>query len=161
MDGNAKMEQLSLAYVRAVSADAGYQVSIPELDDDSVDGILISRHRKRPRIDFQAKATTQSILRNGHIHFPLGIKNYNDLRADTLTPRILVVLLMPRDQTEWLSQTNEQLCLRRCAYWMSLEGLAEVPNRSTVNVCIPTANVFCSRQLTDLMSKVENGESLC
>ena len=55
MTPNLQMEQLSLAYVRAVAAGAGYQVSIPNPDVDSVDGVLASSMGRRPRIEFQAK----------------------------------------------------------------------------------------------------------
>ena len=158
---NSQMELLSLAYVRAVAANSGYQVSRPEIDNDSIDGILIASVGRRARIDFQAKATTQNLVWGDHIRFPLSIKNYNDLRDSTMTPRILVVLMMPRDRDKWLGQTNEELCLRRCAYWMSLENLPEVPNKDSVTVYVPTANIFSSEQLINLMRKVEKGETLC
>jgi hypothetical protein len=161
MTPNSQMELLSLAYVRAVAAYAGYQVSRPEIDNDSIDGILIASVGRRARIDFQAKATTQDLLRGDRIRFPLSIKNYNDLCASTLTPRILVVLMMPQDRDMWLGQTNEELCLRRCAYWMSLENLPKVPNKNSVTVYVPTANIFSSEQLVNLMRKVEKGETLC
>ena len=43
MTPNLKMEQRSLAVIRAVAADAGYQVVTPEPDVDSVDGVLMAR----------------------------------------------------------------------------------------------------------------------
>ena len=90
---------------------------------DSVDGKLVSFTGMRPQIDFQAKATTRHAFGDGGIHFPLPIKNYDDLRADTRTPRILIVLLMrPDGDDSGLTQSADELCLRRCAYWLSLEG---------------------------------------
>lgn len=86
MTPNIRMEQLSLAYIRAVAADAGYQVSRPDPDMDSVDGILMSSQGRRPRIEFQAKATSRDIGRDGNIRFPLPVKNYEKLRADSWTP---------------------------------------------------------------------------
>ena len=85
---NLKMEQFSLAYIRAVVASAGYQMVRPEPDTDSVDGILMSDFGSRPRIEFQAKATAQDIVRSGNLHFPLPIKNYNELIIHTKVPRI-------------------------------------------------------------------------
>lgn len=58
---NVQMEQLSLVHIRAVAADGGCQVTRPEVDDDSVDGVLMASFGRRPRIDFQAKATTQNV----------------------------------------------------------------------------------------------------
>ncbi len=38
--------------------------------------------------------------------FPLGLKNYHELRATTLIPRLLVVLVLPKNPAEWL-ETSE------------------------------------------------------
>lgn len=161
MTKNMQMEQLSLAYIRAVAANAGYQVTRPEPDVDSVDGVLMASFGKRPRIEFQAKATTQDILRGNELRFPLPIKNYNELRADTRVPRILIVFLMPEEESHWLVQTNDELCLRRCAYWFSLESSPGTSNTDTVTVRVPVGNVFDSSKLVDLMQQAERGETLC
>ena len=158
---NVQMEQFSLVHIRAVAADAGCQVTRPEVDDDSVDGILMANFGRRPRIDFQAKATAQDILRENVIYFPLPVKNYEELRADTRIPRILIVTLIPRQRDEWLTQTHHELSLRRCSYWQCLEAREATRNASTVTVEIPTANMFNTAQLETLMQKAERGESLC
>ncbi len=161
MNLNEQKEQFSLAYIRAVAAQAGYQITRPELDSDSVDGTLIADFGRRPRIDFQAKATSQQIVQGDNIHFALKIKNYDALRADTLTPRILIVVLMPKEESQWLTQTHEQLCLRYCGYWISLEGHQEVSNTTSVTVHIPLVNMFNAERLVDLMTKAEKGQPLC
>lgn len=161
MNLNEQKEQFSLAYIRAVAAQAGYQISRPELDNDSVDGTLIADFGRRPRIDFQAKATSQQIKRGDNIHFALKIKNYDDLRSETRTPRLLIVVLMPKEKSRWLTQTQEQLCLRYCGYWVSLEGHQEVSNTTSITVHIPLVNMFNVEQLDDLMTKAEKGQSLC
>lgn len=162
MERSDQMELFSLAYVRAVAAVAGYAVTDgPYPDDDSVDGILAGDFGRRPRIDFQAKATGRDILRGDHLHFPLSAKNYNDLRLPTRTPRILVVLLMPEDMSQWTRQTPEELCLRYCAYWRCLEGEPDSPNTASVTVHVPTVQQFNPVQLTGLMLKADRGDSLC
>ena len=161
MTPNWQMEQLSLAYIRTVAAKAGFQVTRPELDIDSVDGVLMANFGQRPRVDFQAKSTTRNVLRDEALHFPLPLKNYNDLRADTRTPRILIVLLMPDDDARWVTQSEEELCLRHCAYWLSLESHTATANTSNITVQIPTANIFSVDQLITLMGKADRGESLC
>lgn len=107
MDLNAMKERFSLAYIGAVASRAGYYIVEPRVDQDSVDGTLMGDIGRRPRIDFQAKATAQDILRESHLAFPLPVKNYNDLRADTRTPRILIVVLIPGDSSKWLSQSHD------------------------------------------------------
>jgi len=161
MTPNLQMEQLSISYVRAVAAIAGFQVNLPVPDIDSVDGVISSTTNRRPKIDFQAKATTQDRLRDGVVRFPLPVKNYNDLRADTISPRILIVLLMPSSPLDWAVQTEEELCMRHCAYWHSLEGQPETSNSVSVTVHLPTHNILSVNQLTDLMNRVNRGESLC
>ena len=161
MTPNMQMEQLSLAYVRAVAADVGYQVTRPEVDVDSVDGILMGSSGGRGRIDFQAKATTQDVLSGNELRFPLPVKNYDDLRADTLTPRLLIVLLMPRERGEWLQHSLRELCLRRCAYWLSLEDCPSTSNSHTVTVSVPARNMFDGGNLVGLMDKAARGEPLC
>lgn len=163
MNLNNQKEQFSLAYIRAVAAQAGCQTTLWEDDYNSVDGTLRADFgRKVAKIDFQAKATSQQIVRGENIHFPLPIKNYNDLRAaDTTMPRILIVVLMPSDKSQWLTQNHERLCLRHCGYWLSLEKHQEVSNTTSVTVHIPLANMFNAEQLVDLMTRAEKGQSLC
>ena len=154
------MEQRSLVVVRAVAADAGYQVVRPEPDDDSVDGILMARFGRRPRIEFQAKATARNMIRGDSLHFPLPVKNYDELRLASWTPRILVVALMPDETEPWLSQTDEELCLHSSAYWASLADMPPVSNTATVTVQISTVNVFNRAQLEAMMNRAEAGGSL-
>jgi hypothetical protein len=70
MNITQRMECLSRAYIQAVAAYAGFQVSKPDVDDDSIDGIIMSRIGKRPRIEFQLKATSQDVLKADHLAFP-------------------------------------------------------------------------------------------
>lgn len=161
MNPNMQMEQFSLAYIRAVAAGAGYQMTRPEVDDDSIDGVLMAGFGRRARIELQAKATAQDLIRDDTIHFSLSVKNYNDLRADTQTPRILIVVLMPREEHLWVTQTEDELCLHHCAYWLSLEGRLPVPNTTSVTVHIPTIHIFDKLQLQELMTKAARGSRLC
>lgn len=157
MDEALRKEQLSMAYIRAVAACAGFQVVRPEVDDDSVDGIIMADFGRRPRLEIQAKATSQDMSSGDHIRFPLKVKNYNELRIDTLHPRLLVVLLMPENESDWLTQTTERLCLHHCAYWLALHDQPPTSNTSTVTVHMPRANVFNPDHLTDIMHRIQNG----
>ena len=160
MTPNLKMEQRSLVVVRAVAADAGYQVVRPEPDVDSVDGVLMASFGRRPRIEFQAKATARDIMGTNSLRFPLPVKNYDELRLASWTPRILVVALMPDESEAWLSQTDDELCLHSSVYWVSLADMPAVSNTTTVTVQIPTVNVFDREQLEAMMSRAEAGDSL-
>lgn len=155
-----RKERLSIAYISAVAAKAGFDLLETRIDVDSVDGILKGAEGLRPQIDFQAKATSRDILRSDHLSYPLSKKNYDDLRAETVVPRLLVVFLMPSDDTQWLSLTEDELVLRNCAYWMSLRGRPSVDNESSVTVHLPRSQVFDESQLRVLMMRAESGPNL-
>ena len=63
------MELFPQAYIRAVAAQAGFQVTRDE-SDTGLDGMLIGDTGRRPVIGFQAKSTSQEILSGGYLHFP-------------------------------------------------------------------------------------------
>ncbi len=160
MTPNLQMEQRSLVVIRAVATDAGYQVVRPNPDVDSVDGILMASFGRRPRIEFQAKSTSRDMIQGDNLRFPLPVKNSEELRIASWTPRLLIVALMPGESEPWLSQTDDELCLRSSVYWLSLSGMPERSNTASVTVPIPTANVFDPAQLDALMSRAEAGSPL-
>ena len=160
MDLNTRKERFSLAYINGVATYADCEVLEPRVDRGSVDGIL-KRTAIGEILGFQAKATSRHIVsRDGRqLNFPLPMRDYDNLRT-AVTPFILIVVLLPEDETEWLAQTHDELCLRYCAYWLSLAGLPEVTNTNSVTVHVPTTNVFGSHQLTELMDRAARGETL-
>ena len=145
--------------MQAVAACAGYHIVYPQVDDDSTDGQLQGREGMRPRLDFQLKSTGQPVIRNSDLHFSLPIKNYNDLRTETIVPRILIIVLLPQNDTEWLGQTEEQLVMRKCAYWQSLSHEPDVENTATITVKVPRAQVFSVEQVRELMTQIALGGS--
>ena len=153
-------ERLSLVYVKALAARAGFVTSAPEPDRDSVDLRVQAGGPGRPALDLQLKAT--AVLdepQAGFVPFRLTVKNYSDLRVETQTPRLLVVFELPRDESRWMTVTTEELVLRRRAYWLSLQqGHAEDAERQTVTVRIPERNVFDVDALRELMEQSRKGE---
>lgn len=160
MDLNDRKSRFSLGYITAVAAHAGYQVLETRVDKDSVDGVLMGEEGRRPRIEFQAKATARDLLRPDYLAFPLPLKNYEDLRAEVITPRLFVVVVLPDRESDWLAHSEEELRLRRCGYWLSLAGEPEVSNTSSVTVRIPRSQVLDTDQLRALMLRAEGGEAL-
>ena len=154
-------ERLSLVYVKALAARAGFTTSPRDLDRDSIDLNIHGGGLFRPALDLQLKATiTLGTARNGYLSFPLSIKNYDDLRVTTQIPRLLVMLELPQDESDWMMVTPEELILRRRAYWLSLQGgeHGEVSNKKTVTVHVPVGNVLDVETLEALMEKSCNGE---
>lgn len=160
VNDNDRKERFSLAYISAVAAHAGYQIAVPPIDKDSIDGIFVGDEEGRPRIEFQAKATSRNVLRGTHLTFRLKLKNYDDLRAVSLWPLILLVVILPPEDADWLVHGEDELRMRRCGYWLSLAGQPATMNRHAVSVRIPRSQVFDTAQLRELMGRVSRGEPL-
>lgn len=158
MDENMQKEQFSNAYLRAVAAVAGFSVAKPEVDDDSVDWSLQARsrdgYRRSPRLELQLKCTAEPNIANGVLRYPLKVKNYDDLRIDTVVPRILVVVTIPGDIKGWLDQSPEKLTLRHCAYWANLLGKPKTDNKYDVTVEVPLAQVLSVEGLRAMMKRI-------
>lgn len=160
MTPNLQMEQFSLAVIRAVAAAAGYHVTRPETDMHGVDGVLMAGFGRRPRIEFQAMATSRDIRLDDQLRLPIPVRNYDELRLESWAPRILIVALMPSASEPWLLESDDGLYLNTSVYWVSLAGLPPVPNTASVTISIPIANVFNQEQLTALMTHAEAGSPL-
>ena len=160
LTGPDQKEGLSLAYVKALAARAGFSTAVPEPDRDSVDLRIMAGGPRRPALDLQLKATADlAEAQDGFRRFRLRIKNYNDLRVETQTPRLLVVLDLPQDEAQWMTVTTEELVLRRRAYWVSLQRAhEEVMSQETVTVPIPEGNVFDVATLQTLMERSRSGD---
>ena len=151
-------EALSRVYARAVAARTGYVTADYDMDRDGVDLRIQAGGGMRPALDLQLKATVNlGQPHDGHFRFPLNRRNYDLLRIDTQTPRLLMVLDLPSDKREWMTMTENELVLRRCAYWLNLKGYDETENRRSVTVRIPSDNLFNVNGLRALMEQSREG----
>ena len=165
MDLSQRKEQFSRVYVRAIATVAGFNIYQPEVDDDSIDlgiaGRIAFDMPRPPRLELQAKCTSGEVVHAERIVYRLELKNYNDLRTiDLIVPRILVVVHVPQDESEWLHQSEKELVLRHCAYWMSLRGMEETRNRSKVTIQLSRGNIFSVANLRALMTQVARKEPI-
>ena len=155
MSPNFIQEQLSRAYVRASLFQAGYRLTTPEVDDHGIDGTVVDPDRRGiNRVDFQLKATTDYEIGGDTIVYDLRVEDYNRLIIEDDVPRALILFIMPDDAEEWLTQSNEELCLRKCSYWVSLMGLQPSRNSSSVRVRVPLANMFDQDGLRDMFRQL-------
>ena len=158
-----RKEALSRVYARAVAAIAGYVTADADFDRDGVDLRIQSGGAMRPALDLQLKATINlraspdGRRKNGHYRFPLNRRNYDLLRMETQTPRLLVVLDLPRKEKRWATITAEKLVMRRRAYWLSLRNCDATDNQSSITVRIPMGNVFDVDNLRVLMDQSRRG----
>jgi hypothetical protein len=165
MDENEQKQQLSLAYLHAVASASGYACYSPSVDDDSIDRGLAARGGvlgilQSPRIEVQLKSTVRVPLQEGEKSFTYRLKrkNYDDLRGVYMVPRLLVVLLLPRDPAEWIEQSHEVMMSRYAAYYLSLSGMPARENVSTVSVTLPRRNLFSIANLRRLMAEASLGK---
>ena len=151
-------EALSRVYAHAIAARAGYLTANYDLDRDGIDLRIQAGDGMRPALELQLKATVNLTGQDeGHVHFPLKRRNYDLLRIATQTPRLLVVLDLPDDKERWVTITEDELVLRRRAYWLNLNGYSETESLSTVTVRIPTRNLFDVKNLHSLMEQSREG----
>jgi hypothetical protein len=160
-----QQEGLCRAFIQAVASRCGCSCAFRDFDygiDVTVHHIK-ARDRRRVesgvRLDIQAKSTTTASIGTKFVHYDLEVKSYEDLRdLDTRCPRILVLLVLPDDDAEWLAITEEHLLLRRCAYWLNLQGHPQTTNKDTVRVQIPRSHVFSAAALAGILERAQRGE---
>jgi hypothetical protein len=111
------------------------------------------------KLDIQAKSTMQAEVGKTHVRYDLEVRAYEHLRdLRAWCPRILVVLVLPKREAQWSTQTEDELILRYCAYWLSLRGRGPVKQRRTIRVLIPRANLFSVEALRTLVTRLKRGE---
>lgn len=158
MDINAQKEQFSKAYVQAISAVAGCSWATPSVDDDSIDVSLSAKMFRGPKLDLQLKCHAAATPTGTSFAYQLKLKNFDELRGDQLlVPRILVVLLVPPDPSDWLKYSEPELTLRRAAYWVSLRGLPATTNKSKVTIQVPQLQHFDVVGLQGMMNRISTG----
>jgi hypothetical protein len=158
-------EALSKAYVQAICCMGGYNYSTDAKDygfDFTIKGVLRRSSGKYCssglNLDIQIKATTEYEITETHIKYPLRNKNYNDLAQNMNggTKRILVVLLLPANKEEWLNQDIESLVIKKCAYWLCLEGMPLKDNEeSSTTISIPSQKIFSVDNLNRIMAEIQ------
>jgi hypothetical protein len=103
-------ERLSVAYVTAVAARAGCQISKLDIDKQSIDVTIRPIKGRKVSIDLQLKATSKNCYQDEVISLDLPVNNYDDLRDSKCTaPHYLVVLVLDPDDDAWLA--SDEVCV--------------------------------------------------
>jgi hypothetical protein len=160
--------ELSYAYIHAVAAAAGAECNCTgrHSDNAGVDAKLtgwgpfdVPTLRQEVDINVQLKATTKSpVLIQSKLSYSFsGIAKYDDLRSDQVsTPRILVVLFLPQDQSAWIEHSFDALSLKKCAYWVSLRGAPPSTNATSQTIYLPETQRFDRDGLRRLFAEIGN-----
>jgi hypothetical protein len=153
-------EALSEAVLRAIAARAGFIVAKPEYDRDGIDVVLCAGGSARPKIDVQLKASINARIVGQEVRYPLEVKNYDKLRGNSQTPRMLVLMRLPRSKTRWLSANEKQFVMNHCLYWLCLKDAPPTTNKKTKTVHIPRKNLLTVSELRRLMKRSQLGSLL-
>ena len=162
-----RKEALGQAYVRAVVAKAGFNIAKSE-KDYGLDGTIkdvVNRngryHENGIAIEYQLKSSSNVSFEGDYIVYDLESKNYNDLALwEGTSPGILILFVMPSDESDWVTFDEERLEIRHCAWWCSLEGEPPTENAARRRIKISKANVFSPEALEAMMTTVRGGNRL-
>ncbi|MGA9380995.1 MAG: DUF4365 domain-containing protein [Phormidium sp.] len=167
MEINIQKEEFSYAFVYAVTAAKGYffQRTTTPLDQLGIDliitGVSVQGVMGFPQLFVQLKCTSRELFDETYLKYPLKTKNYEELRTpNQYPPLILIVVVVPDNLENWLNQSETELCLRHCGYWISLAGALPTENKESVTVSIPRTNIFTANTLQQLMQRIAQGENL-
>lgn len=163
--------RISYAYLHAVASHAGYvcRPATPDEDKEGIDAVVTAygtfpgTWRTQVTINIQLKATVKQPTDDGtHLsYFVPGIRRYDKLRDDHREPvRLLVVLFLPREHPEWLECTEDQLVLKRCAYWASIRNADASDNDSGKTVKIPKDQILKPENLKTLVNRLAHGDDI-
>ena len=164
--------ELSYAYLHAVASSAGFSCEYRNrhLDGAGVDATITEDGRKLAddsiltsfSIDLQLKATYRELSESvGRFSYSLAVPHYDKLRLEEVaSPRLLLILRLPRNPKEWLQVSHETLVARRCVHWVSLRGAPASANDSHQTVYVPTQNLLTPEGLTNLMKRFSRQEVL-
>ncbi|MYT15613.1 protein of unknown function (DUF4365) [Streptomyces sp. SceaMP-e96] len=110
--------------------------------------------RRYPRISAQVKCWDRPDDAGDCWRYPLRVHNFNLLAGtDFYEPRFLFLVVVPRDDSEWIEAGHESLTLRHAAYWACFHQLAPLEGRrkdSTFTVSVPKANLLTVETLRSL-----------
>jgi hypothetical protein len=161
------MEQLQQGYIATVAATAGCSVNFKHHDRYGYDALIIrqiDRHREEVSVKAALKNTTLIKPDPARPHFSYQFRTREHLERLTMPRKdpkmILLIMVTPPEQALWTEGNHAALKVRRCCYWAYLEGHDIGPGVQSPSVQIPTANVFDSAALTEIMDKLDRGESL-
>ncbi|NER20093.1 MAG: DUF4365 domain-containing protein [Symploca sp. SIO1C2] len=160
MDENTKKEEFSYGYIKLICSISGYSVEISgrPRDNSGIDLTIIAPGEigdiDSPIIEAQVKCTTLAKENNGLVKYPLKVENYNKLiNIKSFVPRILIVVLVPHNISNWLEISEKETIMKKCAYWASLKGKKPTNNKKTVTVEIPKENLFTPEAISKLMQQ--------
>jgi hypothetical protein len=161
----ASMEKLQDAYLGAIAAAAGCEVSKPE-PDPSLDWTIGHKSKKHThvrtaKIDVALKSTHQTAPDdNGEFSFTIKNEHLEVLAEEALYyPRLLVVMLLPKDVDSWVWSRTNWMIMRHSMYWANLRGI-QATGQTRTNVRVPYKQRLDAPELCRILHHVGSGGAL-
>lgn len=150
-------EQFQVGYLKALASCAGLDTGTWAVDNDCVDvtlkGIGYPKPgRRNPCIDIQMKATQRFEEQDECYIYDLNLRSYNHLRDEYVSsPQYLMVLHLPESVGDWIDECGKGITLNNKCYWISLKGMPETDNATSVRLKIPKKQEVTVSLLQQLM----------
>lgn len=160
---NMLKEELSLCFTHSVANSCGCTLEKIGRDIDSVDcnlrypGLTLPAAINHfPEINIQLKATSSPNYKDDVIRYSLPIKNYNELRCQSYSCRLLVLIVIPKVKNYLFKRQPKGIIIFGKAYWANLKGMPESGNKKEIKISIPTRNAFTPKILFKMMHNLSN-----
>lgn len=159
------MEQLQEGYVLSVAATAGCLVERIDRDYYGLDVLFVrpsGPQSEEISLYAQLKNTTTTTpdLTKPSFGFQFKSRDHFDhlSKPRSTVKAVLLVMVTDPAQANWTTAAHDGLSVRRCCYWVCLEGEQSDAQYPTVRV--PTSQIFSADALAALLDRIERGESL-
>ncbi|MGO8224746.1 DUF4365 domain-containing protein [Rhizobium ruizarguesonis] len=166
---NHAQESLSVAYMHAVAATARVHMTMGGSFDYGIDGSFdlidvvdsvdrrgkvrkVHRNARCP-ISFQLKSSTKWKIAGDDILWPMESNDYNKLvyEGTHIVPIILILLCLPKSESEWADFSEDALALKKCCYFAVLRGEPIPQHDTTRQIRIPRSDLLNGTKLRDML----------
>lgn len=129
-------EWFSRSFLVSVAAAAKFPVELMLNDVDGVDATVRDRG---VTTDWQLKGTSSPEFSADKqtLFFDLEVRTYNLFIGDRNSSAYLGVVVIPEDDTQWVTVSERELRLRHCGYWQKITGLPATKNTTKIRIHLP------------------------
>lgn len=175
-DEHKRNELIQAGCIKALAASAGFAFSYPDIDyglDVSLHPCTWNTIRKKyeheidTMLSLQLKTTINWDYSSdgSHIRYALRSANYNSMVSRNIkaqenqikpwVPLILVLMCLPKNGTQQLSQTRFSTVFKRANFWYILDRreIDYLSEESAKTIYIPTKNMLTVTSLKQLMNR--------
>ena len=160
-------ELLQRAYISAIAATAGVNVHINKAEFDyGIDGHFSMIRQtdsgdlfEDGKLEFQMKASTEVTVRKKYITYKLDAKTHRKLIQRACEPAMLILLVLPKEQDQWLTLNQDAMIVQKCCYWHFLVGESPTKNSSKKTIHFPIDNVLTPKTVIDFLEEFQKVKS--